>query len=554
MSTSHARFWRAQATRAAASLLALALAVAAILQVIRWRENRDRLLETLATSGTATAAVEREVRREITPHQAQLDAARALVFHLLEAPPVESMPPAEREAALEARRASLAEARALARAGLRAQPNSWQAAMLIGAATYIDWSLERDPRLFTESETWHAPLRKALREAPAQDEPRRLLASAYLELWPVLAPERKDFARDLLRRLFAEDPQAFDRLGPIWFEVAGDVDEALALVPSTPRAWEQVQATFAARHQHHLFVRARGRYLDSLEAALEAELEDGLTRLRLGDEFHSRTRFARVIAGAPTDLRFAPLVNEALAHYPPGLQPGGTGTAMQRWLRWSLELSEIWVYPLEPSNLSRLVTATGTAATADAALAALLGGELALAERLERMERRTLAWAPYLLAKAAWLLDRQRFDEAGKALDQVDPAVWSSAHYRLLQLRLARARGDRLASLRAEEEVARFRDDAWEARDWRERGGDRFLELLPSTPGTGLVIEVGDAAANGAAISLGVDGATVRELVAHRGNRIRLAVELSTDRPHRLRWRTLAGQAQPGAVRLLADG
>lgn len=540
--------WRAPMIAACA-----VLALVAFAQVLGWRANRDRLLVDLRGNDVATAAVEREIRREVTPHHAKIDAARALVFHLLEAPPLTGALPDVRAVELASRRDRLDRARALAREGLAAQPNSWQAAMLIGATTYLDWSMSQDPRLFLEAAAWQEPLLKALREAPAAREPRRILASAYLELWPALAPERRVFARELLGSVFIEDPDAFERLGPVWFEVADDIDEAFSLVPPTPKAWRQVQADLAEAGRLRLFVRARALHLDSLQDALQERLDEAITRKTFGNPFHSRTRFARVLADAPTDLRFAPMIDQVLANYPPGLQPSGTGGAMDRWLRWALDWSEVWIFPLEPSNLRRLSAAAKRPDPPDAARAALLGGELPLAERLERLESQLDGpeWSAYLEAKAFALLERNLPREAGIALTSMDLESRNTATYALLRLRIAQALEDADGLAIARRLVERHRRQSWPRSAWVARGDTWYLDLLPSVAGRGLSIEGLGIPESGAVLRIEVDGRGVREVAMRRDATLTLEVELEPDRPHRVVWHTLVGRgARPGAVRL----
>ncbi|RMH16054.1 MAG: hypothetical protein D6696_19120, partial [Acidobacteria bacterium] len=518
-----------------------------------WQGNRDRLLALVADAGALSPAVERRLRREITPHHARLEAARALVFHLLAAPPLAELPAAEREAAGDARRRALDAARSLAREGLAAQPNSWQAAMLVGATTYLEWSLDRDPRLFTDADAWHQPLLAAVEAAPREAEPRRVLATAYLELWPVLSPARKDFARRLLRRTFAEDPESFARLGIAWLKIAGDPEEAFALVPDQPSAWLQVLSAFAAEKRFQLVCRSHERYLASLERSLARRLEDGERRLDLGDVFHSRTRFARVVAEAPPEQRFVPLVNRALARYPPGLLSAGTNDAMAGWLRWAIALSEVRLFPLEPNIVARLAVATQRLGPPDAALVALLGGDRVRAERLERLSREHAirAWAPYLIAKAHYLVERGQAAAADEVLARVDPASRQQAPYWLARQAVARALGDPVLVAEADHEVDRRRAGSWPADAWRSVPRGWSLYVLPAAAGSGLTITPAEVAPEGAAVLVRWDGATAACRAIRPGRPLHLEIGVTPD-PHLLEWSTVGGlPTRPGPVELL---
>ncbi len=511
------------------------------------------MIGQLATAGVVDPKVVETVQREGTRHHARLATARALVFHLLAAPPLATLPSDQRGSEIAKREGRLDAARTLAADGLRAQPNSWQATMLLGATTYLQWSIDRDPRLFTESATWQEPMLAALREAPGQPEPRRLLATAYLELWPALSADRKAFARDLLRETFVQDPDSFARLSPTWMALADSTEEAFSVVPQTPEAWGLLAKEFARNHQWQLFREAHLHALDAREAVLEARLADGMKRLSLGDDFHSRTRFARVVAEAPRTLRFASLVNRALAHYPPGLQTAGTGTALRDWLAWSLQMETVWVAPLTPPNVARLATIAERLPPPEAALAALIGGDLALADRLERLELTITvpSWAPYLLAKTRYFLDRDLLVDARATLERLGIGSRRGIAYHLLRQKLARAEGQEDVAKEAANDLRQHRTSTWPATVWQRERDHYRLPLLPASPATHLAIEVAQAPAVGAVVEVIWDGAVVRTIPVYAGGIVTVPVTARTDKPSWLEWRTLAGEAaRPGDVRL----
>lgn len=548
-------------TRALSWLLAVLALVAAwgsITMYLGWVSNRDDLLTLLGDAGIAEQPVLERVRREPVVHHAQLDAARAMVFALLQAPALESLPAAERSSALASRRAHLESAHALARSALTVQPNSWEAAMLQGATTYLLWSLERDRRLFTASETWQEPLIKAWREAPGRSEPRRILGTAYLELWPALSADKQRFATELLATTFAEDADAFQRLGPVWLETLSDTDRALEIIPDTPRAWDRTSRYFAERGQWSRYRDSHLRGLDSLERQLAATLADGERRLTLGDVFTSRTRFARVIGDAPPDLRFVPYVDRALGLYPAGLQTAGTGDTMEHWLLFAIELSAVGLPSLEPRSIDRLGGVVQGLSPADAALAALAGGDPSLAERLERLERShsSAAWTPYLIAKARWLSARGSQAESAATLDRIGTLRPLDAAYWSIRQAVALAQDDRPHRLEAELWLSRIAAESWPPDEWAaptagpSRGQHRLV-MLAARDASGLDLEIAGAPATGAVVRIRLDGASV--LVAPVGPRVRsLRVEAAvTSGLHLLDWSTLAGgETSPGAVAL----
>lgn len=541
--------------------LAMAAAIGSIAIYFDWSTNRKEMVRLLTSSGIEEARVIERVEREPVAHHARLDTARALVFSLLNAPPLEGLAAAERVAAKDQRRDRLEHAFELSRGALEQQPNNWEAAMLQGATTYLLWSLERDRRLFTESETWQEPLIKAWREAPGRLEPRRILGTAYLELWPALSAEKRRFATDLLASTFDQDPDAFARLGPIWLETMTDTDRALEIIPDSPRAWEIAGRYFANGREWSRFREAYLRGLDSRERELTARLADGERRLTLGDTTSSRTRFARVIGDAPPDRRFVPFVDRALRLYPAGLQTAGTGDSMVRWLHYAIDLASVGKPSLAPSAINRLGGVVQGLPPPESALAALAGGDATLAERLERLDRthESSAWAPYLIAKARWLLANGNAAEAEFTLERVgtmspfDAIYWQTRH------EVANARDDRESRLEAELWLQRIATDTWDRGSWTgPRGGKRRgnfqLVMLTDRDADGVVVEVGTLPAQGGVLRLRLDGETIHVApVSSRSRQLRVETPITAG-AHLLEWAILTeGEATPGAVRLMRE-
>lgn len=540
--------YRERVVRWAILGLCLALSFQALGTVATWRSNRDELTRLLAESPRDDRdEVIRRVAYERSPHHAQLIAARSLVYDVLTLEGGD----AARAASPAAER--LGRARELALAVLREQPNSWQASMFVGAATYLEWSLAADRRLYTEAARWEEPLLRAVREARGKPEPRRFLATAYLETWAALSPEKKSQAHELLKKTFSEDPEAFDRLAPAWIEVAGD--RAIEVMPDRPEAWAVLRRTYADAVDWRAFAEAHGHYLDSLERKLQADLDEAEERVRLGELRRSRTICLGVVAAAPRSARFAGQVTRALEIYPPGLHGLRLSHELREWLDWILEMSSVGVETFPARALGRLTDAIGDLEPPVAAHAALIAGDIYRMERYERLEdsKRGRVWAPFLVAKADWLIERGELAAAGRTLDQVFKPARLRADYWLVRERLARADADLVMLGEARERLAELRRRRWMLEDWQALGHHAKLVLYPDLEAgaePGLLVEIVQAPQRGAVVEVFLDGepVAVRPVAVGRS----LALELPLEpKLHLLELRFLAGgQIYPGEVRL----
>ncbi len=531
-------------------VLCLLLSIDALAVFSHWRANRDRLSEILrrhagAAAGDDLAGDLARVAFERTPHHAQLAVARKLVYDVLAA--------GDGAAPLAAE--GLAVARVLALEALRQQPNSWQASMFLGAATYLDGSLRSDRRLYTAAAKWQEPLLRAVAGARGKAEPRRLLAAAYLETWAALSEARKAETVELVKTLFEDDPASFDRLGPAWFEVVEDRQLALSAVPDRVAPWQTLKRGFAAARDWDSFLMAHERYLEALARELTQTLEDAGQRLRLGDLAGSRDQCLRVVAGSPRDGAFATLVSRALELYPPGLHGLRYKQKLDAWLQWALELDGIGLRPFTPKVMRRLTDASGELDPPDGARAALIADDAYHVGRYEKLGESKLSkeWAPFLIAKSRWLIDRAELDEAALVLEQVHRSARSGAAYWAARVRLARATGELADLATAEQRLAELHKTEWRAAEWRWRGRRGLLEPYVEVPGAGLSIAVTGAPAGGAVVDLLWDGTSVavREVAADQTIELAMAV---TPGPHLLELTALAGgEVYPGSVRLLAD-
>src|SRR4029077_11535287 len=217
--------WAGRALRLALALTAVALGLATLAEHRALEAARSAAEDWLERAG-----VTRDVSalsREADPDGVRLRAARAVLAAELDPAPRRRSSPAQAARDPAARMADDARA---GREALARRPASWEAALVAGAATYLDWAQARDPRLFTAYRQWEAPLGAALRLAPAKREPARFLAAAYLEIWPVLSPRKREVARGLLTEIFRE-PDDLARLLDPRLDTEADQREALRRSP-----------------------------------------------------------------------------------------------------------------------------------------------------------------------------------------------------------------------------------------------------------------------------------------------------------------------------------
>lgn len=535
-------------------VLALVLGLASVVQLLDWRGQRAELLDLLGAAGVGEERPEilRRVERERSPVAARLVAARILVYRVL------AMDADALQAALAADPSALDEelARAgdLARRVLEVQPGNWQAEMILGASVYLRRTLDRDVRLVTEASRWEKPLRAAVRDGGGSNEPKRILVGAYLDVWPHLSAEKKALTRDLLEELFAEDPGAFRLLAPVWLAVERDPDVAFSVIPERPDAWLFLRRHYADSRSWTSFLLAHRRWLETLEAQLEARYEDARKRLSLGDLYQSRKLFLQNVAEAPPSRRFAGVVSRSLEAFPPGLHGIGRQD-LRAWLDWSLELAEVGVEGLSPAAQIRLVDALGESLPAHvAAHAALVSGDVYLAERFSKLvdPYQAARAAPYLLARAAWLLEEGKTQEAWEALEQVPGEAREGVAWARIRRQAARAVGDPAAEATAEEQLAELRTSELPASRWRWRNERPTLEVLPERPADGVEIEIARAPDTGAVVAVSLDGRVVATRAVRPGDVLRL-VPLPLDASvHLFEVRLLAGgQVVPGAVALV---
>lgn len=494
--------------------------------------------------------VGRELAREPEREGVRLRAARALLAgEMAHAASLDPETPEDRQEML-ASSQRLAETARQAGEAFAERPGSWEAAMVLGAATYLSRSLARDSTLFTSAADWEAPLQAARRLAPAKREPTRFLTAAYLEIWPALSAPKRELTRELVSQMFS-DPEDLHLLLDPWL-AAVDRREAFSVIPPDPKAWEQVQLFYAGRGDWQAFSEARRRWDRALWTHLRERLALADVRLARGDLLTARSLYLEVAEQTRPDARYRGLLQAALTRCPPG--PVGSQTAERLTLRldWAVERCLLAECPLSPTALKRLARLAGDQSPPQEALAFLVAGDLPKALSLERRSETLWSepWAPYLIVKARVMTDLRRMAEAQEALGLVHTSWWHRPPYWLAQLDFARIAGRPAEETKAEERLRGFSRRGWAATDWTWRQGRARLEILAQGPARGIELDLDEVPEAGAVVELRLDGGSVSTFPAPQGRTLALALPLQPGL-HVLELEGVGGgRVSPGAVRL----
>jgi len=494
--------------------------------------------------------MERELTREPEREGVRLRAARAvLAGEMSHAASLSSETPEERQEMLDSSR-RLAEAARQAGEVLAERPASWEAAMVLGAATYLSRSLARDSTLFTSAADWEAPLQAARRMAPAKREPTRFLAAAYLEIWPALSAPKRELTRELVTQMF-QDPEDLRLLLNSWLS-AVDGREALAVIPSDPQAWEQVQRFYADRGDWQAFGHSRQRWNRALWSHLHERLAEADARLARGDLRIARLLYLEVAGQVRPDARYRGLLEAALTRCPPGPVGAQTAETLTPRLDWAVERCLLAECPLPPAALKRLAHLAGNQSPPQEALAFLVAGDLRKALSLERRTESLWSepWAPYLVAKARVMTERRRLAEAQEALDLVHLSWWQRPLYWLARRDLAHATGRQGEAAKAEEKLRGFARRGWAGTDWSWHQGRARLEILTDGPAHGIEVDFAEVPPAGAVVELRLDGAALGIFTAAPAHPLAFNVALAPGF-HVFEIESVAGgRVLPGAVRL----
>ncbi|MDY7092281.1 MAG: hypothetical protein SX243_04830 [Acidobacteriota bacterium] len=536
-------------------LVGAGLAVLAVLAYLRDERQEERWIEIARERLTGSLRLEQieRLQREPDPDRGGLSLARALVVEALEAPT--NPPPVARDGAprgdIENSESDLALARRLTGEARAALPAAWEGPMLDGAATYLEWSQTRDPRLVLEAERWQQPLYRSLELAPGESEPNRFLAAAYLELWPVLSEERRSDARQALRQAF-EDEATFRRLVRPWLERADSRSMAFRLIPRRPWAWDQLRTIYAEEQDWRNWRRAHEEWRQALLAELDDDLQEADERLRGGDPRSARQLYFQIVHRAPATPEGDALSNSALLHCPPSVASRIYVNGLRQRLERALDLSLLRTSPLEPQVVARLAQAVPELDPALAAHAALMAGDLPQGRLLERRHTNALwddQWGPYFIAKARVLSSRGDFTGAEQALGLVH-AVWKTRlpYWRARQEQ-ARGNADGELLRLAEDQLLRFAARRQPATAWHRSNTVSKLEWVATEEASAVELGFQQVPAVGAVVEIRIDGWIVATEAISSSSRLRIPATLAAGQDHLLEVVTLtAGTVAPGEV------
>ncbi len=506
------------------------------------RRLDDFRAQAIAAGFAEDAVLLGDLARKTDSHRAALQVARAILARDLT-----PNPPVPRGAQLE-------RARDLGREALAAHPAAWQAPMIFGAATYLEWSITRDGRLFRQAERWQTPLLRSLDLGPGRTEPTQFLASAYLELWPALSADRRREARRLVGRAMA-DPKHFGRLLEPWLERAEDRQDAFDLIPEDTQAWDAVARYFLEQREWPAFVEARDRGFEVQKATARGLLEEAEVHLAGRDLRGARHLFLSAAMVAPQSLDMDPLIDEALAKAPAGpFNPhyaAGLGQQLDRALYLSLHRQA----PLKASVIARLAVASGELPSPDRALAALAAEDLPGAELIARRadaQPWTPEWSPYNIARARVLLQRGDLPGAATALHEAEAGWRLEPVYWLVQRELSRRAGDTEGEARAEEWLQSFKPENRGARAWHVVDPRRQrLTFWGEAEPTEISLELSQQPPGGGAVAIHLDGQPVRRWALPTSAPLRFAVDADHSEIHVLEFENLAGgSVLPGRLRV----
>ena len=188
--------------------LAVALAGASVAQYSHWKSDHALALLLLRETGLAERLpdVAKRVERERDPQWAKLAIARALLAEHFDQRWLQNLEPQERQQEIAKMGKRLELARELAAEALSTRPATWQATMILGGASLFESARSGTPGVIADREAWEKPLRASLGLAPGEEEPRRLLAGAYLGIWPTLSQKRAPKGPGIDRGSFQRNP------------------------------------------------------------------------------------------------------------------------------------------------------------------------------------------------------------------------------------------------------------------------------------------------------------------------------------------------------------
>lgn len=542
---------RADWPRLVTALACLALAVLAVGSWLRSRELRRAILlevEELSPVPLAPDVVQR-IRREDDPARAQIRAVRVLVAQQLDPSWLAELSVEERRVAMRESVAVLGRARQLALEVQAARPGSWEAPLLVGAAAFLE--ILRDDRIHmaTRSEEWEAPLLSAYGFAAGRSEAARYLAFAYVETWLSMSQAQKVEALPVLQVAFG-NPATFSQLIDPWLRVVHERDLALSAIPDGSNQWRMMMERFTAQKDWRNLAFARRRYRESSLVERTASFEHATRRWQGGEYRDGRVEFAGVLAGLQPGGEWLPLLQMTLDSQPEASSSSSFGATLKGWLLWSLDLCYVGHCPIEGPAMRRLIGFSDSLEPPREAWAWISAGELGIAEQVEKNGRGAFkdGWSPYLIMKAAGMMDRGELVGARDALVRVDDALKGEVPYLVNRLRLAELEDDTRLAGNVQEQLAMLAARSGSADRWRRlESGAWQTDLLSARTSTGIRIQSVGTLASGAVVDVRVNGEPPTSVIV--GASATLEVDLEAG-AHRLTVDSVVGGFVPGRVEL----
>ena len=497
----------------------IAIVAASIIgAVLTWLDYRafaawQRDLLELAESPEVTEVVARldeTVRRETDLDRTAAGIARLLVFAEIGLGESDTAPVNP-----ELSRSRIELVRDLGAASLRERPTMESAAVAIGAANYLLLRRAEDRRLVAEPTLWETPLELA-RDLKVLGDGRRILAVAYLELWPFLSSEKRETTRGLLADAF-RDQRLFARVIEVWLDIAGDRESALEVVPDRVTSWTFLERLYGSRRDWDAFAYVVERRDQAVRREAERTLERAALLRRRGQTGRAREEYISLLIQLEPTRENALYIERALAQAPATPPQGPRRQVYIRaWLEWALALCRSSGCPLTPQAIARLRGLADEVPEPIWAMAALYGERPTGQERETTADRTSPAWADYNISRARQLAQNGQASAAFTTLANVGAGV--GPFYWLARRDVARASGDADGLEQAELELARFALDSWPESAWTTgpRGdGFKRLDFLVAREATSLVMTL-EAPPNGAAAEIRLDGAQ-KSLVVVKG-------------------------------------
>ena len=442
-------------------------------------------------------------------------------------------------------------ARAMAAEVLKRRPANWEAAMVLGGATFLEQIRAGDAKLIAEKGNWEAPLLYAVSMAPGKAAPSRLLASAYLSVWPALSYEEQGAARNLLDRAF-ENTETFQLLAEDWLRIAGDRQDAFSLVPDDPVAWQELLGIYSRRFEWESFAAAYHQWDDALLSDLGRRLEDALERLRGGDLRVARLQLLSIATEARYERRYGDIITRAIEQCPPGHAPDRYSNKLKKLLDQVLGDCALGQCLVSEIAVRRLVPLSGASEPEQQALAALVSRDLPAAEVYERRSEALLTevWAPYVFLKARILAENGDVDESHSTLAKLHHSWRDRLVVQEARHAIARDSGSSVESANEQRRLGELARSVWPGIDWRWRENVAQLELLPSKEAESLEITLDVVPPAGAVIEIRWDHQSVSFRDVRQGQSVRLDLAL-TQKSHLLELVSLVGgRVVPGRVEL----